>query len=111
MNPLQVQMIGVFDCTPPQENFTYTLNLPAPWNLWMQAKCSDGSRMGPHFMGFVLNELMAGDLWNEGDSVEIADQSGVKMRALVKFLVPSREVEAFAAQTEQVRVVEVEVIA
>jgi len=111
MNHLDVQLIGVFDCVPPMENFTYSVNLPAPHNLWVQAKVTDGTRMHPLFMGYVLNELIEADAWNEGDSIEIVDQSDARLKCTVKFLVPKDEVEAFGSKTEEVRVVIVEPVA
>jgi len=105
VNHLDVQLIGVFDCVPPQENFTYTVDLPAPWNLWVEALCTDGTRMHPLFMGFLLNALIAEDKWNEGDWVDIVDQDDATLRCTVGDLMPKRSVEAYAAKTDCVRVV------
>jgi hypothetical protein len=105
VNYEDVQLIGVFDTPPGQENFCYSVDLPAPANLWVEALCTDGTRMHPLFMGFVLNALIAEDKWNAGDKVEIVDQSDVVLVAEVNQLVPKREVEAFAAETDQVRIV------
>ena len=66
MDHLKVQLIGVL----PDENtegFCYTVD--APTNLWVGALCDDGSRMGNHFMAFILNELIEADCFSEGDSV------------------------------------------
>lgn len=107
MNPQDVQLIGVFDTPPPQEHFCYSVDLPAPANLWIQALTADGTRMHSLFMGFVLNSLIAEDKWHEGDHVDVVDQSDVTLRATVTYLVPSQAVEAFASQTGQVRIVTV----
>jgi hypothetical protein len=110
MNYEDVQLIGVFDDKGEVESFVYSVDLPAPANLWVGALCSDGSRMHPMFMGFVLNALIAEDAWNEGDTTIVVDQSDVAMRCRVGDLVPKRSVEAFASQTDEVRVVTVDVL-
>jgi hypothetical protein len=107
MNHLDVQLIGVFDCQPPIENFTYTVNLPAPHNLWVSALCTDGTRMHSLFMGFVLNELIDADKWNEGDFIDIVDQDDATLRATVGPLVDKSFVEAFASKTPGVRLITV----
>lgn len=108
MNYLDVQLIGVFDTPPEQEMFCYTVDLPAPWNLWVSALCEDGTRMHHIFMAFLLNGLIAEDKWNEGDSIELVDQDGAVLRATVTALVDKSFVEAFASQTPGVRMIKVE---
>lgn len=105
-----VQLIGVFptagdDLT---EGFCYTVN--APTNLWMQALTDNGTRMGLHFMGYAMNQLLDDDCFNEGDATEFADQSGHVIRFIVGDLVPKGDVDAFQAIGDLVRRVRVEVV-
>lgn len=107
MNWRDVQLVGVFDPEGVDETFVYTVN--APVNLWIGALCSDGSRMGPQFMGGILNALLEADSFNEGDTYEVRSQSGALLTATVGHWVPSRTVEANAANSDVVRVITVAV--
>lgn len=105
-----VQLIGVFPTADADltEGFCYTVN--APTNLWMQALTDNGTRMGLHFMGYAMNELLDQDCFNEGDSAEFADQAGHLIRFIVCDLVPKDDVQAFQAIGDEVRRVRVEVV-
>jgi hypothetical protein len=109
MDHMQVQLIGVFGTQEePIEGFCYTVN--APVNLWVGARCTDGSRMGSQFMGYVLNTLIDADGFSAGSQVEVADQGGTRLVAVVGEEVPKRDVQANLAHSDTVRVVTVTVI-
>lgn len=101
MNHQDVALIGVFDPDGNEEGFCYTVD--APTNLWIEALCSDGSRMGHEFMAFILNELIEADGFGEGAEIEVADQDGVTLIATVGEEVPNRSVKAFLANSATVR--------
>src|SRR4051812_15307911 len=104
MDSSLVRLIGVFDDKGVDESFTYTVNLPAPWNLWIGERTADGTRMGVLFMGYVLNQLIEADAWNPGDSTIVTDQEGVKLLAAVlPTLVRNQDLDAYQAEGELVR--------
>ena len=107
MDCAQVLLIGVFDPDGKNESFTYTVN--APTNLWIGAICEDGSRMSVEFQAFFLNRLLEDDCFNEGDFVMTQNQDRTKLTAIVGPLVAARSVEAFQAQSDEVRKVSVHV--
>lgn len=107
MDHNEVLVFGIFDPDGKQESFCYTHN--APTNLWIGALCSDGSRMGVHFMTHFLNELMDADAFAEGDFVQMRNQDGVVLTAIVGEEVPARSVDAFQAMTDTVRRVSVHI--
>ena len=92
MNHLDVQIIGVFDPDGKDEAFCYTVD--APINLWVSALVDDGSRMGSHFMAFILNELIEADCFGEGDAVLVSNQDGAVLTATVGRMVPAVTVQA-----------------
>ena len=107
MDHNEVLVFGIFDPEGQQESFCYTHN--APTNLWIGALCDDGSRMAVQFMTYILNELMEGDLFDEGDFFMVQNQDGVKLTAIVGAAVPARSVDAFQSLTDTVRKVTVHV--
>jgi hypothetical protein len=107
MDCAKVLLIGVFDPDGQTEGFTYTVN--APTNLWIGAVCDDGSRMSHEFMAYFLNSLLEADAFDEGDFVITRNQDRVQLTAIVGPLVAARSVDAFQAQTDEVRKVSVHV--
>jgi hypothetical protein len=107
MNHSDVLLIGVFDPDGREEAFVYSVD--APRNLWIGALCADGSRMGIEFMQYILNEMIEADLFNPGQTFDLANQNGMRMRATIGEFVPARDVSAFQAQTSHVLPVSVEV--
>jgi len=107
MDHNDVLVFGIFDPEGKQESFCYTHN--APTNLWIGALCDDGSRMSVQFMTHFLNELMDIDGFNEGDFVQMRNQDGVVLTAIVGGSVPARSVDAFQSLTDTVRTVLVHV--
>lgn len=107
MNHSEVLLIGVFDPDGKQESFTYTVD--APTNLWIGAICADGSRMDVRFCAHFLNELLDADCFKEGDFVQMRNQDGVKLTAIVGPAVPASSVQAFQALTDTVRKVTIHV--
>jgi hypothetical protein len=107
MNHNDVQLIGVFDPDGKDEGFVYSVN--APVNLWMEALCTDGSRMGHEFMACFLNLFIDDDKFSPGDAVEIRNQAGVLLRAVAWDPVPKEDLQAYQALTPTVLPVTVEV--
>ena len=107
MDHTEVLVFGIFDPDGQQESFCYTHN--APTNLWIGALCDDGSRMHVNFMTHFLNELMEADAFDEGDFVQMRNQDGIVLTAIVGPSVPARSVDAFQSLTDTVRTVSVHV--
>jgi hypothetical protein len=107
VNHTEVLVFGIFDPDGKQESFCYTHN--APTNLWIGALCDDGSRMHVNFMTHLINELLEADGFNEGDFVQVRNQDGTVLTAIVGAAVPARSVDAFQALTDTVRKVTVHV--
>jgi len=107
MNPQEVQLIGVFDPDGKDEAFVYSVN--APVNLWIEALCTDGSRMSHVFMASFLNLFIDDDKFSPGDAVEIRNQKGVLLRAVAWDPVLKEDLGAYQALTDHVLPVTVEV--
>lgn len=97
----------MFDPEGETDGFVYTVN--APTNLVISTLCDDGSRMGIHMAGHMLNLLIEADAFNEHDTASVVSQTGQTLTATVGVLVENREVQAFMANSEQVRLVVVSV--
>lgn len=110
MDPMTVQLIGVFPTVDdePFDAFVYSMN--APTNLFVRQTCEDGSKMSAQVMAMGLNRLMLADAFGFNEFVDVELDGGTVLRFQVGELLHKTEAGAHQAMSESVRLVSVGVM-